>query len=185
MDAGNQLQDRHVLAVDVLGLEEEGEDEQGQQDEVEETTDEAADAHGAVIQEVTADDDGHGHGRHDVQAGVVQGGEPPVRQRGIDVIDGPGIQGREVHIGRKDGIAGGQHHEDDDERGDGTDDAGNAVHVHKAHQEHEDQHDGAADPHGDAGELLVDIGATTGEHDEADGKQRNKRGPVQDLGGDW
>ena len=66
VDAGNQAQYRHVLAVDGLCLEEEGEYQQCQQDEIKQATDEASDANCTVIQEVTANNDGHGYCRHHV-----------------------------------------------------------------------------------------------------------------------
>ena len=80
VEFGDQGQKRHVVAFDGLDLHQQRQRQQDQHDQVAHAAQQAAEAGSAGVQLVTADDDGHGRHADDVQARVVQGGDPPIRQ---------------------------------------------------------------------------------------------------------
>ena len=184
VDAVDEFKHRHVRVHDLRSGDVERDDEQRHHDEEHDAAQRAAEANGAVIQEVAADDDGHRDRRHDRQAGVVQGGNPPGRQRGLNVGGRVVVHRGEVNVVRGDSVNRGAENEENDERGDKADNGRDAVHVEQADEQDKDEHDHGADPDGDGGELLRNIRAATGEHDKADGKERHNGRPVEDLGDD-
>ena len=73
---------------------------------------------------------------------------------------------------------------DDDQRSEQPDDSGYFVDIQHAGDKHQPQHDGGTNPWLPT-ELLLQVGASAGEHHETNGEQRDDYGDIQQDRHDW
>ncbi|QYH18924.1 hypothetical protein JKI95_06070 [Corynebacterium aquatimens] len=175
----DQGEQGHVLALHNVDLDQQGHGQQHEHDQVADAAEQAAEARRARVQLITADHQRHGRHADDVQAGVVQRGDPPVRQRGVHVGGGVVIERVPIRVRVNQRPAAADDDEQQQERGQRADRARDFVNVQHAEAQRGRQHGHCTHPHREA-ELLVQVRAGAGEHDETDGEQRGNRGDVQD-----
>lgn len=181
VNLGDHSEGGHVRLQDGLDGDVHGADEHGEEEEEDEAADDAAEADLARVEEVAADDDGHGHYDDDLEANRVDGRDPPVGQRRGNLLCLL-VEVREVGLRGKDGVHRADGDEHNDERSDGADDLGDLVHIEEAGEQDEGQHDARADPDVPT-ELLLHIRSGAREHGEADAEETRHRRDVEDAGG--
>ena len=119
VNVGHQGQHRQIGITKVANLEEEDQRTEEEQSTKHGATDQATDARNTGIEVVAADNDRHGHDHHEGEADVVQGRNPVVGQRALDFC-GHRLQRRQVARSMHDGVHSGNQDQDDDARGDRT-----------------------------------------------------------------
>ena len=131
---------------------------------------------------VATDNQGHGHGEHQRQAVVIECGNEPVTNRGVDLAGGV-HSGADVIRHIEAGVDGYTNDRNDDGRCYSTDNLGYLIHVEHAHDKHQYQHERGADPSLPA-KLLLHIGTRASQHHKANGKEGDDDRDVQQFGDD-
>ena len=174
----NQRQHGQVGPLNGLDLQEERQGADDEQHTENDASHEPTEAGFARVEVRATNNDGHGHVNHEDQASVVQGTDPPIRKIGINVL-GERFEARQASVGV--GVCPyrcpdeGNH----DERRDGSDHCADAIGIKHPRSQHENQENRGPHPRWNS-KLLVEVGSTPGQHDEAHGKQCEHNADIQD-----
>ncbi|WP_284304045.1 hypothetical protein [Mobilicoccus caccae] len=153
MDARHEFEHRDVGLGDLRDIEIQRDAGQQEQHRVEQAAGDPTCRRLAQIRIVAADDQAHGHGQQESQAGVVEGGKPPGSHRRAGLCCG-GVQPGQVRRQVEHRVGESAHHGHDDQRSHARDDRGHLVDVEQSGGHDERGHDSGARPGGESVLLL-------------------------------